>query len=298
MALSTPPILSSIVIESLKRAGYSNPSSDLQARATERWIEEIKSELWAKARDLKSLQTKAVTVVSRGVAQYSNPTDYASDMSMQFATGGVFGTAQTGTVTSITLASSYSGTEQDLIAKELVITSGTGVGGISTISGYVPATKVATLSPALVIAPDVTSGYVVIDTYIPLTQSPIWDYPNVTIAGNKGYPETFFPIGESSTGKFILNPTPWRDDTQPMVLIQRYQADLTETDTVGSLMLKLYQQWQILWICGIRWKALQNDDDDRAPGAYQEYQKAMRDIINMDTYGNTLDDMQIKVTEY
>lgn len=298
MAISTPPILSSLVIESLKRSGYSNPSADLQARATERWIEEIKTELWAKGNNLKSLQTKSVTVLTKGVGQYSNPTDYHSDMNKVFATGSVFGTAQAGSTSSVTLAASFTGVEADIISREIVIVSGTGLGGISTISAYVPATKVATITPSLTVAPTTGSGYLILDDYRPLSEYPIWDQSFIHFPGDKGYPTCYFPIGDSSDGKFVLNPIPWRDDSQPMVVINRYQADLTEADSVGTLMLKLYQKWQQLWISGIRWKTLQNDDDERAPGAYQEYQKAMRDIINIETYGNTINELQSKVVDY
>lgn len=298
MAISTPPILSSLVLESLKRSGYSNPSSELQARATERWLEEIKAELWAKARNLKSLQSKSITVLSKGVNQYSNPSDYASDMTIVFATGSTFGTAQAGASGSITLASSYTGTEADVIAREIVITSGTGVGGIATISSYVPGTKVATVSPSFSTAPTSGSGYMILDDYRSLQEGPIWDHANISVGQDKGYPDTFFPIGDATNGKIILNPTPWRSDSQPMILIHRYQADLTEADAVGTLMLTLYQKWQQLWITGLRWKTLQNDDDDRAVGAFQEYQKSMRDIMNVEIYGNTINELQMKVVDF
>ena len=298
MAISTPPILSSLVLESLKRAGYGNPSSDLQARATERWIEEIKAELWAKARNLKSLQSKAVTALTNGVAQYSNPSDYAADMTIVFASGGTYGTAQSGSTSSVTLASTYAGAASDVIGRELVITAGTGIGGIATISSYVPGTKVATVTPAFTTAPTTGSSYLILDDYRPLRESTVWEYSNVQTGQNQGYPDSFFPLGDSSNGKLILHPTPFRNDSQPMILIHRYQADLTEADAVGSLMLTLYQKWQPLWITGIRWKALQNDDDDRAPAAFQEYQKSLRDIMNAEVYGNTINELQMKVVDY
>ena len=298
MSISTPPILASLVLESLKRSGYSNPSADLQARATERWIEEIKAELWAKARQLKSLQSKAVTVLTKGVAQYSNPSDYASDMTIVFASGGTYGTAQNGSTSSVTLASSYAGVESDVIGREIVITAGTGVGGIATVSAYVPGTKVATVTPSFTTAPTTGSSYMILDDYRPLREAPVWDYAPVQTGQTKGYPDSFFPLGDPTNGKIILNPTPFRNDSQPMILIHRYQADLTEVDAVAPLMLTLYQKWQQLWITGIRWKALQNDDDDRAPAAFQEYQKSLRDIMNAEVYGNTINELQTKVVDY
>lgn len=298
MSISTPPILSSLVIESLRRAGYSKPSGELQARATERWLEEIKAELWARARDLKSLQSKAITILTKGVQQYSNPNDYASDMSIKFATGGIYGTAQAGATNTITLASSFTGTAADIVGKEIVVSSGVGVGGISTVYGYVPGTKIASVSPDFSTAPINGSGYVILDYYQTLTESPIWENGNSQFSQDKGYPLYYLPFGDGTNGKFLLNPIPWREDNQPMVLINRYKADLTEADAVGPLMLTLYQKWQPLWISGLRWKALQNDDDSRAPGVFQEYQKSLRDLVNAENYGNTLNELQMKVVDY
>lgn len=298
MATAIPPILASLVLEALRRAGYSNPSADLQARATERWIEEIKSELWAKARNLKALQSKAVTVLSKGVAQYSNPSDYASDMTIVFATGARYGTAQDGTVSTVTLAATDAGVESDTVGREVVIVSGTGVGGISTISAFDEGTKIATITPSVTTAPDNTSGYVLLDDYRPLREMPIWDYDIVLTNRNLGYPTVFYPLGDASNGKLLLDPKPWREDSQPMVLLHRYQADLTEADTTGTLLLTLYQKWQPLWVSGLRWKALQNDDDDRAPSAFQEYQKSMRDIMNAEIYGHTISDLRVQVMDY
>jgi hypothetical protein len=217
---------------------------------------------------------------------------------MVFASGARYGAAQAGTTASITLAATDTGTESDTIGREVAITSGTGLGGISTISAFNTTSKLATFTPAVTTAPVLSSGYVILDDYRPMREMPLWDHSKTLMSQNKGYPEAFFPLGDSSNGQFLLDPKPWREDSQPMIIIHRYQADLTEADSTGTLLLTLYQKWQPLWISGLRWKCLQNDDDDRAPSAFQEYQKSMRDIMNAEIYGNTISDLRVQVQDY
>lgn len=298
MASPIPPILSSLILEALKRSGYENPNTDLQERARTRWIEEIKSELWAKERKLKSLQTRNVTTLTVGLAQYSNPSDYASDRTMSFVTGTRYGTLQAGSSLSVTLAASDAGGQSTTIGKEIIITSGTGLGGISFITGYTEATKVATVSPSFSTAPTAGSGYVVCDYYKPLTERPLWDYETTQIPFTQGYPDYFFPKGDSTNGAFVLLPVPYRNDSQPMAVIQNYYSDLTELDVAGTLMATLYQKWQQLFIAGIRWKCLQNDDDSRSTGAFQEYQKAIKDVVGAETYGSGVNSLQFRVCDY
>lgn len=298
MASPIPPILSSIVLEALKRSGYENPSADLQARARNRWIEEIKTEMWAKERKLKSLQSRAVTILSNGIGKYSNPTDYASDMTMKFVTGSRYGTLQAGSSSSITLSASDAGTVIDTIGREVIITSGTGIRGIAFITSYDAGTKVAGVSPSFSTAPTAGSEYMIAEIYKPLDEKPVWDYERTDVPFTQGYPDYFFPQGDSADGNFLLLPVPYRSDSQPMVVIQNYYADLTEIDLTSALLATLYQKWQQLWIAGIRWRCLQNDDDNRAGGAFQEYQKAIKEVIAAETYGNTLNYMQFQVCDY
>lgn len=298
MASPTPPILSSLILEALKRSGHSSPDAELIARAQTRWIEEIKAELWARERKLKSLQTRGVKVLTNGVGLYSNPSDYASDMSMKLATGARYGTLQAGAAGSITLAASDSGTDIDTIGKEVVITSGTGLNGISYITSFNSGTKVAGVSPSFTTAPAASSGYMILDTYKPLVERPVWDYESMTVPYTQGYPDFYFPRGDSTNGQFLLYPVPYRSDSQPLVVIQQYYADLVELDVTGTLMATLYQKWQQLWIAGIRWRCLQDDDDSRAASAFQEYQKAFRDVVAADTYGLTINGLQAQVMDY
>jgi hypothetical protein len=108
----------------------------------------------------------------------------------------------------------------------VVFVSGTGAGGISTITAFNPTSKLATISPAVTTAPDAGTGYLVLDDYRPMVEKPSWEIPVLTANKSRGYPDVFFPSGDSTNGKFTAYPIPWRDDSQPMVLIHDYQVDL------------------------------------------------------------------------
>lgn len=71
------------------------------------------------------------------------------------------GTAQAGASSTITLPSTFSSTDGTYNGLTITITSGTGVGQVRTISGYVGSTKVATVSSAWTTNPDATSVFLI-----------------------------------------------------------------------------------------------------------------------------------------
>lgn len=299
MAVPTPPTLSSLASEALARAGYSSPSTALTARATGLWIEEIKDDVWAKAKKLKSLQTKYIQTLTKGLGQYNNPTDFASELAMEFATGTRYGAAQAGSTTSVTLASTETAAAADLIGKQLAITAGLGSAQIAFITAYDSATKIATLSPTLTVAPDVTSTYVILDFYLDVKgPKPIFKLGELNSPTTQGYPEAFYSEGNSADGQFTLFPIPYRTDSQPMILIERYYADLTELDVSGALMLVLYQKWRNLWMTGLTAKGLDDADDANAPAAFTKYKQALQALVSAEQYGNTLSVAQAQVEDY
>lgn len=158
MAAPTPPDLTSLVAEALAKAGYSNPSAALTSRASTKWIEELKADVWTRANRQKWLQARACQVLTKGLGVYSNPSDFASDLSMQFATGSRYGQLQAATTTELTLAAAETAGELDVIGKEIAITSGSLSGTIAYITAYNPSTKVATV-PTLSGTPSASDTY-------------------------------------------------------------------------------------------------------------------------------------------
>ena len=86
----------------------------------------------------------------------------ADILSLLQATLNRTGTAQAGSASSITLDAGASAT--DLLYKDqtVIITSGTGAGQSRIISSYVGATKVASVTPNWITAPDATSVFMVL----------------------------------------------------------------------------------------------------------------------------------------
>lgn len=84
MAVPTAPTLTDLANESLAKAGITPAQANYPyvfARATSRWIEEIKNDIWQAVgasynRRLKSLQSTAIQIGVVGKSQYSMPSDF------------------------------------------------------------------------------------------------------------------------------------------------------------------------------------------------------------------------------
>ena len=174
MAAPTVPTQTSLATEGLEKAGHSIFEAgwnNLLVQAKNKWMEEAKNDIWASGNGAKlnSLFTKRALTLTHGQPIYSNPTDYASDMSMNLLVGTHTGTATAGSTSSITLAATETLTADTARGKKIVVTSGTGLNGWSIIQSYNAATKVASVSPDFETAPDNTSGYLVADYEYPLS---------------------------------------------------------------------------------------------------------------------------------
>ena len=155
-AAPTVPTQASLISEGLAMAGESDPDSTLTTRAG-LWFEEIKNDIWRKEKKLKSLQKTCYAILQKGESRYSYPSSFSSDISITILDGSRTGTAQAGSTNSITLASSESAGDSDLIGKEIIVTSGTGIGSFAQIISYSSTTKVASVTPDFETAPDSTS---------------------------------------------------------------------------------------------------------------------------------------------
>jgi|TARA_Y100000310_G_scaffold269935_1_gene283488 hypothetical protein len=294
MAAPTAPTLTIIATEGIKKSGYGNAAATLLTRAEDEWVEEIKNDIWTLAKKLKSLYTTSFAVTTNGVEKYSYPTDFSSEMSMTLMTGGVTGTAQAGSSTSITLASGD--TSSDLIGKEIMILSGTGSAQINQITAYNSSTKVATVNDTWT-DPDSSSVYMVVDKYKDLEQTVVWKHDSGRSSPERGEPSHFFPIGDVDNGEFILFPTPFRSstDTNGYGIRHKYYADLTRIDLASTLMTTLYRRWRSLFIQGVKYKSLENLDDNRATQEAQKYRGDLASLVMREQYGMDLSNIEISV---
>jgi len=287
------PTLREIVLEGLAKAGDRNPKQEIIDRAEDDWIEEIKNAIRFESPKLNPLQVTSIGVLVKGQSRYAYPSDYASDLSIVILDGGTSGTAQTGSVSSITLASTDTSTLGSIQGKDILITSGTGQGSLSQIIDYSESTKVATVTPNFTTAPSSGSGYLIIDNEFPVEQRPVFEYDLGRISTLQ-LPDKFYPMGDEDYGEFILNCPPDKNYGARL----RYYASLQRLDLDSTLMSSLYARWRSIWVDGIFVKRLQDADDQRAVVENEKWIRNMKSIIQRETYGKDLSGIQDRVTDY
>lgn len=294
MPIPSNPTLDDLVREGLSKAGESSPDADLLVRAKETWIEEIKNDIWELGKKPKSLHITAYGVFQQGQSRYSNPTDFSSDLSLSILDGSVRGTASSGSVSSINLGVDGPTDGSQVIGKGIIILSGTGQGSYSQITSYDGSSKDATVVPNFNTAPSSDSLYMIVDREYPVEQRPIFEYDRNRNSPINGIADRFYPIGDEDYGEFILNKSP--DKIYGARL--RYYANLMKVDTDSTLMSTLYLRWREIWTEGIRFKKLDDDDDDRAQTSEDRYRRKLQTIISRETYGMDISNIQDQVTDY
>lgn len=294
MAIPTNPTLATLAAEALKKAGQTNPDAALTARAEGAWMEEVKNDIFffsAKYnKKLRSLYASSVTMCVIGKSRYALPSDFGGDLTLTILDGNETGTAQTGASGSITLASDEGMSEAFALGKNILITSGTGVGSMSQITAYNTTTKVATVTPNFTTAPNV-SGYMVIDNYRRLDPTGDINIEALADPTASGKPIKYAHIGSSTYGEVRFDFAP----DAAYGLQMRYYVDLSLTDLSSTIMSTLYRKWRNLWIQKVKASALAEVNDTNAAkemGLYHEYLEA---VIIDETGGTDLGTINLEV---
>jgi len=294
MAVPTPPTLITLTTEALKKAyNGATPSAAQLTRAQDYWMEEVKADIWHRAKRLRSLQVTAVTVLADGQNRYSMPSDFSTMMTAELLDGASTGIAQGGAAGSVTFAATDSFAENDLQGKDVLITGGTGVGSASQITAWDNSTKVATVTPDFTTAPAASSTYRVIDQVRQLLIRPYWDYSQLMIPHLAGKPVYLFPTGDEDYGEVLLHPTP--EKTYGLRL--RYWANLQTLDLTSTTIATVYQKWQTLWVQGVYFKALQDLNDPRWQVEGQVYARMLADLVSREEYGTALSTLQVTISD-
>ena len=277
MSLPISPTLIGIVTEALNKVGWSDPVNDTNApytRARDIWMEEIKNDIILGGKTLKSLETERVFALTDGKNKYAQPSDYLLNKSIEILDGTHQNTATDGASGSITFASNEDAT--DVMGREIMITSGTGVNQLSFCYSYNSLNKIASVTP-LWVAPNTTSKYMIVSSYYPIDLV-VTKQPISTIA--ESIPTGYYLNDNNTNGDIIFNPVPYKNVSGKVYAVkQRYYADLMEIDLAGSLMATLYQKWRALWLAGLFYKALQTSDDDRQETAKKMYYDMLAFVI-------------------
>jgi hypothetical protein len=287
------PTLEDLITEGLRKAGIKDPDTDLIDRA-EGWVEEIKNDIWQLGKKPKALHVTSYGVFQRGQSRYSNPADFSSDLSLTILDGSNRGTAQGGSTSSIQFAASDPSSDSSVVGKGVIILSGTGQGSYSQIISYDSTTKQANVVPNFNTAPAAGSVYMVVDREYPVEQRPIFESDATRQSPINGIADRFYPVGDEDYGEFILNKNP--DKVYGARL--RYYANLMKVDTDSTLMSTLYSRWRDIWIEGVRFKKLDDEDDDRSDGGEDRYRRKLQAIISRETYGMDISNLQDRVTDF
>lgn len=293
MASPTAPTLVSLTTEALKRATNSTPSATLLTRAAD-WMEEVKSDIATVFTDVKSLYKTAYLPTTIGKHRYANPSDFGSQMNLTLMYGLHIGSAQGGAVGSITLASDEDISEDFILGKYVLVTSGTGASSCSQVTAYSTSTKIATVTPNFETAPAASSGYMVVDSYYDLSQEPIWDLDKNLTPTLRGQPTHYLPIGDADDGEFILYPAP----DKVYGLQMRYYADLTRLDLASATITTLYRRFRNVWIQGVYVRALEDKSDDRAMNERAKYEYMLQQMKMRERFGADLSNLQMTVSDY
>ena len=292
-AAPTAPDLTSISTEALKQAGDTNPSSAKLTRAQTYWMREVKSEIFTRLKNLKPMQKTGYLPTTIGKHRYSNPSDFGSQMNLTLMSGAHTGTAQTGAVGSITLAADEDVTEDFILGKYVLVTSGTGASSCSQVTAYSTSTKVATVTPNFETAPAASSGYSVVDSYYPLKEALLPDYDTVLSGTVRNQPTHYITQGDSDDGEFILYPNP--DKVYGLQI--RYYADLMNIDLASSQMTYLYQRYENVWIQGVLVRALRGKNETRYLEERQIYDRYLMELQARETYGMDMSNISCRVVD-
>lgn len=298
MAAPANPTLASIVTEGLMQANEPHPDPAMTTRYQTEVMEQLKNEIWKACRQPKIMQTFAYGVLTAGQSRYSCPSDFSSDMSAQILWGSVQGTAQGGSTTTLIMAPGSTQALSDVLGKEILIVSGTGIASAAQIIGLAnnAGTITLTVTPGFAVAPDGTSGYMIIDQKWPLKFEHVVEEYRLSRSSSVGRPQKAFPIGDEDFDEFILDVPPDGNTTYGIKFF--YYGNIMKTDLNSTLMSRLYLEWRNFWIQGIKAKHLMLNDDTRGPEEWNSWMLEVQKLVVTATYGTDLHEFAQVVTDY
>jgi hypothetical protein len=287
------PLLSALVLEGINQAGEANPSTALLTRAANEWAEEIKNDIWNLSKKPKILHVTSYTVIPKGQSRYAYPSDYSSDLFLTLLYGTNNNTCQGGSNNTLILAlTDLSG--QEIVGKEVLMMSGTSQGSYSQIVAYNAATFTCSVVPDFNTNPVSGDTYMMVDMEYPVETRPIWDWEARLKVVAPALPQYLYPVGDDQAGYFVFNCPP--DITRGARL--RYYSDISLLDVNSTLMSVIYRKWRNIFVKGIKWKKLADENDDSAPEAKQDYNSAMRVLIYREIYGMDISNITDRVMDF
>jgi hypothetical protein len=261
-----------LVTEALKKAGISSPSDDEIDRASDYWLQEILNDIWMKSiasgnSRLKTLAETLIDVSTLNVRVYDLPDAMDEELELEVLDGSRYDTAQTATSTTITLDADDTGTASNTEGKWILITSGLGVDEFKQITDYDSTTKIATVESAWTSTPNSSSTYLIVDQEYQLDEIDLAEMG--TASPVPGRPTAF-----AKYNRQLIFDRPWDRATYGIRL--RYYMNIHSVDTTGgstSRWGRIITNWKNVLTQGVFYKALEDNDDPRAPKAKGDYEQ-------------------------
>ncbi len=271
MALLIAPSGLTLIQEGMKLALGRTASSGEQARALDQWLPEIKNDIWMdEGGSHKLLETDALLLLTEGTHIYDLVSDFDAPKSLSILDGDVRDTAQSGTINTIRLASTDSSEKEGRVGKEIVTLAGTGLGQKRQITGFNTTTKDATVDSNWSTIPNGTTQYLVVSEYHPFYIFDPTTFAKITDRTHRDRPVSAMIWN----GQLYVQKVP--DKIYPLVYqywVNILKVDMADTNIRHQQMLA---NWRSLFVEGIFYKTLKNEDDARSPQAFQVY----RDFIS------------------
>lgn len=253
-SIPSDPTLTDIIIQGMREGGQYTVTSSQQAYTdfvTYQWAT-IKTEMWNACRTDRMLESDTCIVCNPGASVVALPADFDSEVSLWIydADTTFRGTAQTGDVASITLASTFTDTNADLLGRYIFTIGGTGSGQVRQITGYNDSTKLVTVDANWTTPPDNTTQYLI---QVIRTQLHRKDHLRPAMPSRR--PQYYMRVGT----KLLVYPA--ADQVYPVLLT--YRSNLTRLDDAGTLFTKHLRERRHLWVQGVKVKTMARYDDDR-----------------------------------
>ena len=259
MSVPSNPTVTVVVTEALKRAGRTTPTATMVADAITHQFQEVKADLRMAAPCHESLKTEAYTTLVRGLREYDWPAEAHKIEYVQVVDGSIdagwVDTAQAGTTSSITLASTFSLTEDEMIGRRVFLVEGPGEGQRGFVIAWDNGTKIATFAAPVTVA--ITSA----TTYLVERQTwCVWGDPSWAASQSILPYSPLGPYRSTMRGrKIVLSSAPPRT----CVLVWSYWASLDQLDEVGTVFVRHLREFRSLWLQGVDVKTCQRYDEDR-----------------------------------
>lgn len=255
LAIPVDPTVNDIVLQGMKEGGVCDVTSSSPSFAEFKnyQFQSIKSEMWAACKTDTLLENETVLVTQVGARAVTLPTDFDSEISLCIYDAdepSYRGTAQAGVVNSITLATDFTATTDEIQGRYLFTLGGLGAGQVRQITDYNDTTKVATVSSLWTVTPDATTTYLIATHERQLERH---DY-------NRAVYQKSFPVSYDRTG-LSMQVFPAPDKIYPLLMI--YRCNLTRLDEDGAVFIKHLRERRWLWIQGVKTKTMARFDDDR-----------------------------------